>query len=546
MSQTEYVLQPHERPMMPGSPATPDHPTGRRIAYGLIGLLLGLTGGLGTALVSANITNLQGSLGLYTKEIAWLPTVYIMGNISMNLLLIKFRQQYGLRLFAQIFLVAYALAAVAHLFVDSFASTIMVRVISGMAGAALSTFGLFYFIQAMPAAHRLKGLVLGIAIPQLATPLARVFSTDLLEYGEWHGLYMFEAGLALLCLAAVGFLRLPPSERVRVFERLDFVTFALFAPGIAMLCAVLGQGRLEWWSEAPWIGYALVGSIILLTTALLIEHFRANPLINTRWLGSGDIARFAVVAILVRVVLSEQTYGSVGLLQVLGLGSDQLRGLFMVILLGSIAGVVASVLTLDPTKLSIPVMISLVLIAVGAFMDAGSTNLTRPQNMYFSQLLLAFAATFFMGPALLFGISRALARGPAYIVSFSVLFGITQNIGGLAGSAFLGTFQVFREKFHSNALVSDLTLADPLVVSRIQAGSGAYARTLTDPALRGAEGAALLSQQITREANVLAFNDVFLLIGVLSLATFAWLVFLYFRNLRRLREAAAAEAQAQT
>jgi len=45
---------------------------------------------------------------------------------------------------------------------------------------------------------------------------------------------------------------------------------------------------------------------------------------------------------------------------------------------------------------------------------------------------------------------------------------------------------------------------------------------ISDPALRTAEGAALLSQRVTREANVLAYNDVFMVIGVLALLLVLW------------------------
>ncbi len=109
--------------------------------------------------------------------------------------------------------------------------------------------------------------MLGIGIPQLATPLARLFSSDLLELGQWRALYAFELGLSLLCLAAVFLLRLPPSERMKAFKKLDFVTFALYAPGVALLCAFLGLGRVLWWTEAPWLGYALCGAIVLIAAA---------------------------------------------------------------------------------------------------------------------------------------------------------------------------------------------------------------------------------------------------------------------------------------
>ncbi|MDB6060867.1 MAG: proP [Verrucomicrobiaceae bacterium] len=540
----EYQFKPHERPTLPGSPASPDHPLGRRIAYLLIGALVGLTGGLGNALVSVNLTYIQGSLGLYSNEIAWLPTAYIMTNACMSLLLIKFRQQFGLLWFARIFLVLYVIATGAHLLVHTFASALLLRAISGVAASAMSTLGLLYSMQSMPPKWRLKGLVLGLGIPQLATPLARIFSSDLLEFGQWRTLYMFELGMAMLSLAGVTLLRLPPSERIKVFEKLDFLTFILFVGGVGLLSAVLGQGRILWWTEAAWLGYALCGAIVMLTLALWIEHHRKNPLLNTRWIGSVTIIRIAIVAVAMRVLLSEQTFGSVGLLQALGLNNDQMIDLFWVISLVTFLGVLLSALTLSPSNLGWPILVSIFLIMIGAWLDAHSNNLTRPAQMLISQSLLAFAAVFFLGPALLIGLTRALAQGPAYVVSFSALFGICQNIGGLLGSALLGTFQVVREKYWSHELVSALTLANPTFAARLQSSAGAYGKVIGDPTLRQAQGSALFAQQVTREANVLAFNDTFLLIGGLAALTLIWFGIHYVRYHRQLRQAAASSSTA--
>ena len=102
----QYVetLKPHERPMVPGSPATPDHSWHSRLIYGLIGVMIATVGGMGNAAITANVQSLQGSLGITTTEAAWLPVVFVMTNACMNLILVKFRMQYGLRLFSQIFL----------------------------------------------------------------------------------------------------------------------------------------------------------------------------------------------------------------------------------------------------------------------------------------------------------------------------------------------------------------------------------------------------------------------------------------------------------
>jgi MFS family permease len=537
LAEEQWQFAAHERPALPGSPASPEHPLPRRLAYGAIGILLGLTGGLGTALISVNTVQLQGALGLDPAEIAWLPTAYIMTNTSMNLLLIKFRQQFGLRPFTLIFLCAYALLTFAHLFVRGFWSAVAVRGASGMAGAAVSSLALYYMMQSLPAKWRLKAIVLGIGIPQCATPLARLFSPELLAMSQWRALYLFELGLALLCLACVGLLRLPPSERQPAFEPLDFVTFTLFTGAVALIAAVLGEGRIVWWTDTVWIGWALAGAIPLLLTALVIEHGRRSPLINTRWLGSADLVRFTVVALMARIVLSEQTYAAVGLLGALGQTNDQLMTLFAIIFAASIAGVVASAVTLDVDRLTHPVMLAIGLVAVAAFIDSHATSLTRPAQMYWTQALIAFAATFFIGPTLLFGMTRALQQGAGHIISFFTLFGILNNIGTLAGSALLGSYETIREKANSAALVGAIDPTDPLVQQRIAAGGASVARVVADPRLRSGEGAALLAQTATREATVLAYDDTFRLVALLAAATTAYLLFILWRRARRARRA---------
>ncbi|MDL2358543.1 MAG: MFS transporter, partial [Pseudomonadota bacterium] len=513
---------PDEKPMLPGSPSTPDHPSWLRFAYLLVGIVVTLTGGLGNALVSVNLVGLQGALGAYATETAWLPAAYVMTNVSMNLLLVKFRQQFGLRLFTECFLVLYALVTFGHLFVHDMVSAIAVRAAHGMVGAALSTLGLYYTLQAFKKQWRLKGMIVALGVSQLALPIAYIFSSELLQFAEWRGLYLFELGLTLFALGCVLMLKLPPSDHVKTFEKLDFLTFALFAPGMALLCAALTFGRLLWWFETPWIGAALAAAIVLIAAAIFVEHHRARPLLNTRWLASADIARLGLSMILIRVVLSEQGTGAVGFLRAVGLNNDQLQLLFVIVLIGTVAGVVAGALTLSLQHLSAPVVIALLLMAAGAWLDGHASNLTRPEQMYVSQFLLAFGGALFLGPSVIALIGSVISN-PSNLISFAVMFGLSQNLGGLIGGAALGTFQVVREKFHASQLAEHLSLLDPLVAGRLQQGAAAYGRLLADPAARSVRSVAALGATATREANVLAYNDVFLLICAIALATAAWI-----------------------
>ncbi|UXY13184.1 MFS transporter [Kosakonia sp. ML.JS2a] len=514
---------PHEKPVLLGSPSTPFHSTPRRIAYGIVGLLVCMTGALGNAMVTANLQNLQGTFAAWSTEIAWLPAVYVMTNVSINLLLVKFRQQYGLRAFTEGFLVLYVLVTFFHLFVNDLSSALIVRAAHGMVAAALSSLGIYYQIQAWPAKHRLKALTIGITGSTLAIPVARLFSTELLQLDEWRGLYFFELGLALMSLGCVIALKLPPGDRRKVFEKKDFITFFLLAPGIALLCAVLSLGRLDWWFEAPWIGWSLAGAVVLIVCAMVFEHNRSNPLLNTRWLSSGSIVRLGLIMLLIRIVLAEQNTGVFGWLQYVGLQNDQMTHLAWSILAGIVCGIVASCLTIKPQRLAWPIVTSLALMIIASLMDSQSTSLTRPDQLLISQFLLGFASAFFIAPAMLAGIGGVVAE-PRNLVSFSVLFGMSQNIGGLLGSAILGTFQTWREKYHSSLLADQLTTLNPVINERLQLYSQLYQSMIGDSTLLSTQAVTQLQNVSTLEANILAYNDTYLLTASVAAATLIWIL----------------------
>ena len=515
--------QPHEKPALLGSPSTPYHSTSKRFAFGIVGLLVCLTGAMGNAMVSANLQNLQGTFAAWSTEIAWLPAVYVMTNISINLLLVKFRQQFGLRAFTEGFLVLYVLVTFFHLFVNDLSSALMVRAAHGMVAAALSSLGIYYQIQAWPAKHRLKALTIGITGSSLAIPIARLFSTELLQLEEWRGLYLFELGLALISLACVIALKLPPSDRRKVFEKKDFITFILLAPGLALLCAVLSMGRLDWWFEAPWIGWALALSLVLIVSAITFEHRRSNPLLNIRWLSSGSILRLGLIMLLIRIVLAEQNTGVIGWLQYIGLQNEQMTHLAWSIFAGIVCGIITSCLTIKPTKLAWPIITSLTLIIIASLLDSQSNNLTRPDQLILSQFLLGFSSAFFLAPAMLAAIGGVIAE-PRNLVSFSVMFGISQNLGGLLGSAILGTFQTWREKYYSSMLADQLTTLNPLVNERLQAYSQMYQNQIGDSALLSTQAVTQLQTVSTLEANILAYNDTYLLTAGIAAATLIWIL----------------------
>lgn len=520
------------------TPAQPPQPAelslGKRLGYIFGGLLFFVTQGLGMNLVMANIYQLQGEFSATVAEVAWLSAAYMAPYATFSIALFKVRAQYGLRPFAEVSILLFVVVSCLNLFVTDLHSAIVVRFVSGMAAAPLSSLGFLYILEAFPPARKFSlGFSIALTGTLLSAPIARIVSPSLLAIDGWNALYCLEIGLALISFAVIYVLKVTPPPRAKVIERMDILSYMLFAGGLGCLAVFLTLGRFYWWFETWWLGVLLAVSVVLLTLMVFVELPRKNPLLDLRWIFSKTNMHAMAVLLVYRAVSSEQSSTAVGLYQQLGLLNEQTTLLYALILLATILGGAACAWLMLTKYVDTAHVIALALIATGAFMDSQSSNLTRPEQMYLSQMMIAFGAAMFLPPVMAKGFGAALTKGAPYLVNFITIFLFTQITGSMLMTGLLGSFVTLREKFHSNVLVENILMTNPLVVQRVSQLSGAYSHTITDPALLNAEGLALLSQQVSKEAYVLAYNDTFLLIATVSaLALAALLIHLAWLRIR--------------
>ena len=522
----EYEFRPEDRPTFPGGPFAPPHPPLRKVGYAAVGLWIGATTTFANATITVNVPNLSGEYAAYVAELSWLPAIYVTANSCANTMLVKARAQFSMMNVMRVLLLVYIAVAAMQFFVTGFAAAASVRFVSGLVAGGMTTTGIYYLLQAVPPKARAVALVTGLGMTQLGTPLARLLPVDLLSANGWFGQHCIELATGATTLALITLLPLPPTPRSRIFQRLDFVTVSLLLPAILLICGVLNRGRLAWWTDTPWLGADLAIAIPLLAAALVIEATRERPLIQMGWIGTRDFLGFIVIALLMRLALAEQTYGAVGLLTAGNLDNDQLRELFCWVIVSMLAGIVACVLTLSEQVLPKQVIVACLAIAAGAWMDSHANDLTRPEQLYLSQSLIGFGTCLFIGPTLAHGVIKVVRLGADYFVTLVVVFSMTQNIGGLAGSALLGSYQTVATRAHFQELAERMPGGDIQVANRIAGSTRALAGTVVDPALRAQQGGASLAGSMTREATVLAFNDVFRLVWRLALATALLVMFL--------------------
>ncbi|WP_296236600.1 MFS transporter [Psychrobacter sp. UBA5136] len=542
----EYQFKPHEKPFMVGSPANPDHPTRRKVFYLLIGIFIGITASFQNGLLVANLTQIQGELGLTPIEGGWISVAYNMTNACITVLLYKIRQQFGMSLFSKItlffllsattlqWLVSSHLLDTSAIIIEPYYLEIIARGLSGMVASAMTVLAIFYCLQGMPTAKRISGLILGFGLIQFGTPLSMIISPYLAVDGQLETLFLFELGLTLICFGLINVLELPPGITEKVFEKLDFLSFAFFASGLAALAVFFVQGRIQWWTT-PWLSYPLIIAVVTISIALWIETHRKNPMLQVRWMRSRNIIAFTITGAVMRILLSEQNVGAAGLLANLGYGNDQLITFYAVILAASILALSISIFTTNAMDLRRPVIFAVALIAVGAWLDTGVSLNSAPYMFYVSQFMIAFAAVYFMGPMVFEGMFRAIANGPAYIISFSVIFSISQTVGGLAGAAAIQAFTTIRTKMHYADMVSSLNLGDPALMGQVAGARRMLSTQVTDANQANAAAMGQVLQGIQQQATVAAYDDLFFLMASIATITTVILLinYIYYRYHKR-------------
>lgn len=523
MAVSHYTFSDDERPLFPGAPYSPRLATRTRAFYAMTAFIMAIASGLANGIVTSNIMNIAGDMGLYVAEANSLLAVYVAFNAAANLILVKARMQFGIPSTMCVILGALLGAELIALSFPFLGTALLARAVSGIANGGLTTLGLYSLFQVFPPRQRPVAAVIGFSLPQLAIPLSRMVPIDAVALGDWSGLHLIELASALAALALLNLLPLPPTDRTKAFEPLDGVTIVMTIVGMLLGCTALALGRFYWWSDAVWIGWSLAGAVLLAGGVFLLEARRKRPLLQIRWYGTGDILLFTLIAVVIRIALTEQTYATVGLLSLGGLTNDQLHGLFATVLAAMVVGIAASGLLARPERLLAMMLCSALVIAAGAWLDTHSTSETRATQLFVSQSLLGLGTTLFLGPALLYGIARIAHRGQTHLVSFVVLFSTTQNVGGLGGSALLATIQTIRQRVHAQGMADSLSLGDPAAVQRLDAMAAGLGPYLGDPAAQTAQASARLGQALQVQANVLAFNDTFWVVTLLALVLAAFL-----------------------
>ncbi|HTQ34580.1 MAG TPA: MFS transporter, partial [Stellaceae bacterium] len=150
------------------------------------------------------------------------------------------------------------------------------------------------------------------------------------------------------------------------------------------------------------------------------------------------------------------------------------------------------------------------LFAVAMYLTAMLTNQSSFTELLIPQIVRGCALMFCYLPANLISLSTLR---PDMLKNGAGLYNLTRDLGGAIGLATIGTIMTHRLNFHWNRLIEDINPARPAVQHFLNVETERF-----DPHFAAGGGRAalkVLAATVHREALVLTFNDVILMLGVL-------------------------------
>jgi MFS transporter, DHA2 family, multidrug resistance protein len=494
--------------------------TGNKWLITLPVMIAALTAVLDGSIVNVAIPNMQSTFGASVDEIDWVITGYLISNVAIIPTTGWLSSLIGLRryfIISQIFFIA---GSVACGFSWNLGSLIFFRVLQGIGGGAIIPITLTLMLEAfppeeLPIASSLYGI--GAALGPAIGPSLGGWLTDA---ASWPWIFFVNVPLVstsiVLSYLFIGENR--EISRARASAPIDMPGLLSVVIWLSTMQVVLQQGQKDGWFESPFIVAFTVLSIASFVGFIFFELRSPHPLINIRIFANHNFALGSFTGAMLGAVL----FGSLFILPLfagtlLHYTALQIGLLLVPAALISLAGF--ALLGRVGTKIHPKVMMAIgIALFVASLFGNGFINL---QSSFWSlaqlQMLRGAALPF------LFTSVTALALAdlaPRQKADGSSLFSLTRVLGGSIGIALVASTIVDRQKFHFDRFSESITQFGIAAQERLASLTAGFASHGSDPVTAAHQATGALSNTLTQQAYVGAFDDASISLAVAFALTF--------------------------
>ncbi len=445
---------------------------------------------LDTSIVNVAIPHMMGNLGATLDEIAWVSTGYIVANVIILPITGWLSAYFGRRRYfagsIAIFIVSSFFCGNAH----SLIALVFWRIIQGLGGGALLSTSQAILYEVFPREEFGTAMAIfgvGVMVGPTLGPTLGGYITD--AFG-WPWIFYINIPIGMLALAlSLSFIQ--NSRFQEKAERVDYVGLLLLAAGIGTLQVMLERGeRLDWFDSREVTTYAVISALSLITFVwheLTTDH----PVVDLRILKSRQLAVGVVFGGILGVCLP-----------------GALASAFTMATMGRTTGKFDA-------RLSI--LAGVAIFALSMWKHAHFTTDSGMSDFFWPLIFRGVGLGLIFVPLT----NLALADLPmSKIPNGTGLFNLMRQLGGSVGIAVSATLVQRFTAIHRGDLIANVTQYSEVARERLGAIVTRLIATGTPAPLANAKALAIVDGQVTRQALMLSFEQLFLLFGacfVLSL-----------------------------
>jgi MFS transporter, DHA2 family, multidrug resistance protein len=466
-------------------------------------MLASIMSSLDTTIANVALPRIQGSVSATQDQMAWVLTSYIVAAAIMTPLSGWLAGQIGRK---RVFLYSIAGFTVASMLcgaAQSLPQIVLARLVQGLGGAALVPLSQAVLLDINPPARHARAMAVWVMGVTLGPIIGPALGGWLTENYNWRWVFYINVPFGILAfLGIMGFL---PEAEIRK-SRFDFFGFTALSVGIAAFQIRLDRGQLmDWFGSAEiWIeGIVAAVSFYLFVIHMLTtteQRFVSPALFKDRNFLTGNVFIFIVGAVL---------YATLALLP--PLLQDLLN--YPVVTTGLVTaprgvGTLAAMFIVGRLmgKIDIRLIIGIgfALAAYSCWQMTGFDLQMDSSMVVWSGLAQGLGTGFVYVPL---AAATFATLTPALRNEGTAIFSLTRNLGSSIGISVVNTLLT------RNTQIMHATLGEH--VSRYSAILRAQLWGGGSPSLRTVAG---LNASVTEQAAMIAYNNDFKLMMVLSLA----------------------------
>ena len=490
----------------------------RRVIITITAIFCALLEIVDTTIVNVALNDMRGSLGATLTEVAWVITAYAIGNVIIVPMTSWLSIQFGRRNYFAASIILFTVCSFLCGNASGIWELVIFRFLQGLGGGALLVTSQTIITESYPPEKRSMAQAiygLGVIIgPTLGPPLGGY----IVDHASWPYIFYINIPIGVIAtLLTLQFVRSPKYGEKSTGSEIDWLGIGLLALTVGSLQYVLEKGQDDDWFSSSTILYLGVAAALGLFFFIWREISFKNPIVELRVLRNGNLR----VGTILSFIMGFGLYGSTFIIplytqSILGWTAQQ-AGMLMVPSALTTAVMMPIIGKILQKGVPQQYLVAIGMISFAIFTIWGYFILTpdTDSDAFFWMLIVRG-----MGMGMLFipitALSLSTLQG-RQIGQGAAFTGMMRQLGGSFGIALITTYMARKNMMHRSDLVSKLDATNPAVQQRVQALQHNFVSKgmSADVALKSSYSA--LDHVVTRQAAVLSYMDVFLMLGIMFL-----------------------------